>query len=71
MSLPVRCFTCGKVLADKGRAYVEGIENGETPLSVFRKIGVERYCCKRMFLGFVDIEEKLLQYSRPKKDNRT
>jgi len=42
------------------------IQNGETEFTVRKnvldKLGIETYCCRRMFLGHIDIIDKLLLY---------
>ena len=67
MIIPIRCFTCGKVIADKWEYYdkqVKDIENDDTKtdaeINEFRstlldKLGLKRMCCKRMMLSHVDI----------------
>ena len=52
MIIPIRCFTCGKVLGSifeeyKKRVYI----NGEDPKKVLDDLGVKRYCCRRTLLS--------------------
>jgi len=51
MMVPVRCFTCGKVLAQYWDAYQERLARGEKAGAILDSLGVERYCCRRMLLG--------------------
>jgi len=60
--IPVRCFTCGKVIGDKWENYKSITENGKTPVNAFEILGLKRYCCKRMILGYVDLHSKMLKY---------
>ncbi len=71
MIIPVRCFTCGKVLADKWNYYKKEIDKGgteDTVLNVNAKsiqktkegkaldtLGLKRYCCRRMMISHVDL----------------
>jgi len=55
MMVPVRCFTCGKVIADKWEEYVSRTENGEDAGEVMTELGLTRYCCRQSFLGTVDL----------------
>ena len=66
MIIPVRCFTCGKVIGDvyedyKKRVaeYNKALESGEkpkeTPKEILDDLGVERYCCRRMILTHVNL----------------
>lgn len=63
MLIPVRCFSCNKIIGDKWETYKAHLESGKSKIDAFAEIGLRRYCCKRMFLGHVDIIDKLLLYS--------
>ena len=63
MIIPVRCFTCGKVIAGKWEPWKEMVEAGQNKTDAFAKLGMKRYCCKRMFLGHVDLIDKVNLYS--------
>ena len=60
MSLPIRCFTCGKVINRKEEEYERLLESGVSEKDTLDRIGMTRYCCRRMFLGGVNILDKLL-----------
>ena len=63
MIIPVRCYSCGKVICDKWRYYQEKTDNnqaeGSKKIKVLDELGITRYCCKRMFLSHVDLIEIL------------
>lgn len=81
MIIPIRCFTCGKVVAHLWESYIEEVQkialeereddqkyrfvNVESLREktkegkVLDKLGVKKYCCRRMMLCNVDIMEKL------------
>ncbi len=63
MEFPVRCFTCGSVIGHLYEDYKEAIKE-KKPDMVLDELGVERYCCRRMFLSHVDIIESVLRYPR-------
>jgi DNA-directed RNA polymerase subunit N len=44
--LPIRCITCGKVLADKWSRYEAMIEAGESIENAMNKLGLNRICCR-------------------------
>jgi len=50
MLIPVRCWSCGKVIAHKYEEYKEAVVNGEDAAIVLDNLGMERYCCRRMLL---------------------
>ena len=58
MIIPIRCFTCGKVCADKWESYIELLKKGSTEAEALDKLGFKRYCCRRMILTHVDIDQK-------------
>jgi len=63
--IPVRCFTCGAVVADKYGKYKELVAKGTKQAAALDKLGVERYCCRRMFLGQVDdVMQEMVKYGR-------
>jgi DNA-directed RNA polymerase subunit N len=61
MIIPVRCFTCGKVVADKWRAYelrtkeVGSDGKPEDKAKVLDDLNLKRICCRRMFIANVDV----------------
>jgi DNA-directed RNA polymerase subunit N len=66
MIIPVRCFTCGRVISDLYEDFVKryddykkAMETGEkpkeTPKQILDDLGLERYCCRRMLLTHVDL----------------
>ena len=57
MIIPVRCFTCGKVIGHLWEKYKKEIENGRSPKEVLDELGVTRYCCRAVFLTHVENKE--------------
>ena len=82
MIIPVRCFTCNNVIADKWNPYVEFVKKEKSKSKeevtsdldldyidvdsgkkveksiegkVLDKLGLHKYCCRRMFLTNVHL----------------
>jgi DNA-directed RNA polymerase subunit N len=64
MMIPVRCFTCGKPVADKYDAYKSAVENGTPAATALDDVGMERYCCRRMFLAQAELMDEIRKYPR-------
>ena len=67
MIIPVRCFSCGKVIGHMWKTYSTSVEKGENPGDVMDKLGLRRYCCRRMLLSNVDLIGKVIEHTNPKK----
>ena len=59
MIIPVRCFTCGKLISHRWNEYSLRISGGDDPADILSDMGYSRYCCRRMFLTNVDITESI------------
>ena len=55
MIIPIRCFSCGKPIGHLWEEYIKRVEAGEKPGKVLDDLGLERYCCRSIFLGQTDL----------------
>ena len=62
MLVPVRCFTCGNLVADKFEEYQNRVKSGEEPAKILDSLGIDRYCCRRMLLTTVEIIQQVLPF---------
>ena len=62
MIIPVRCFSCGKVIGDKWEDFARRIKAGEDAKTVLDSLGVTRYCCRRMILSHIELIDKILKF---------
>ncbi|MBM3906346.1 MAG: DNA-directed RNA polymerase subunit N [Thaumarchaeota archaeon] len=62
MLIPVRCFTCGNLIADKYDDYQNRIKAGEEPIKVLDSLGLKRYCCRRMMLTTVETMQQVIPF---------
>jgi len=60
--VPVRCFTCGRLIADKYEDYQNKIKAGEEPIKVLDELGMDRYCCRRMLLTSVETIQQVIPF---------
>ena len=64
MIIPIRCFSCGKPLAHLYEEFKQRIEAGEPAKKVMDELGMERYCCRSLFLGHVDLIDTSGQFKK-------
>lgn len=62
MIIPIRCISCGRLIADKWEQYQEQVKKGKNAKDVLDNLGVESYCCRSIFLTHVDLIEKIARY---------
>jgi DNA-directed RNA polymerase subunit N len=62
MIIPVRCFTCGKLIGDQWEEFTRRVKAGENAGEVLDSLGVKRYCCRRMLLSHVEIIDEVLRF---------
>jgi DNA-directed RNA polymerase subunit N len=60
--IPVRCFTCGKLVGDKWEEFARRVKAGENVGEVLDGLGINRYCCRRMLLSHVEIIDEVLRF---------
>ena len=64
MIVPIRCISCGKVIADKWETYTKEVSGGKTPKKVLDELGVKRFCCRAVFLTNVDLIDDISRFKR-------
>ncbi len=62
MIIPVRCFTCGKLIGDKWEIFSQRVRAGDRPAKVLDELGLRRYCCRRMMITHVEIIDDFLKF---------
>ncbi|MDD5148797.1 MAG: DNA-directed RNA polymerase subunit N [Candidatus ainarchaeum sp.] len=62
MMVPVRCFSCGKVLASYYEDFAKRANAGESAEKILDEMGITRYCCRRMLLTQIDLIDEIMQY---------
>ncbi|MFB6228447.1 MAG: DNA-directed RNA polymerase subunit N [Halobacteriales archaeon] len=65
MMIPVRCFTCGTVIGEHWEEFTERAashEGDEDPEAVLDDLGLNRHCCRRMFVAHTDLVDVVSPY---------
>lgn len=60
--IPVRCFTCGRVVSVYYEEFKKRRDAGEEIRDILDDLGIERYCCRRMLLTHKEIIDDLNPY---------
>jgi len=60
--IPVRCFTCGKVVGSAYETFQKRVKAGESAEKVLNSLGLERYCCRRMILSSSELIDDILPF---------
>ncbi len=64
MIIPVRCFSCGKPVGHLWEEYKQRTEKGEEKKKVMKDLGLERYCCKSVFMGHIDLIDTVAKFKK-------
>ncbi|MCS3924639.1 DNA-directed RNA polymerase subunit N [Methanosalsum natronophilum] len=60
--IPVRCFSCGGVIANKWEEFKRRVYEGESSDTILDDLRVTRYCCRRMMLSHVELVDTIAPY---------
>ena len=63
MTLPIRCFSCGKVLTNTLYIEFNNSDKDSDKDHVYNKFNITRYCCKRMLLTSIDTFDIISLYT--------
>ena len=64
MIIPIRCFSCGKPIAQLYEKYKELVSSGKTHKEALDELGMTRYCCRAQFLGQTDTLELVNKFKK-------
>ena len=64
MIIPIRCFSCGKPIAQLWEDFKKRTEAGEDAKIVLDELGLERYCCRTIFLAQEDTLELVNKFKK-------
>ena len=68
--IPVRCFTCGKVISVNWEDYKKRVEERKKEMEteeikvgdILDELGIKRYCCRRMILSHAELVDESTKY---------
>ena len=66
MIIPVRCFSCGGLIAHKREEFNEKKEAVIDVMTALDEIGLERYCCRRMYVSHIELVTEVAPFSAPR-----
>jgi DNA-directed RNA polymerase subunit N (RpoN/RPB10) len=64
MIIPIRCVSCGKPIGHLWEEFNTRIKNNEDSKKILEELGLERFCCRAMFLGQVDNLELVNKFKK-------
>jgi len=64
MIIPIRCFSCGKPIAHLWEDFKSRVAKGEDAKKVLDEIGLDKYCCRTVFLTQEDTLELINKFKK-------
>ena len=64
MIIPVRRWQCGKPIGHLWEQFTERVAKGEERKKVMDELALQRYCCRAVFLGHVDLIDTATQFKK-------
>ena len=63
MIIPIRCYTCGKIIGNLWDKYTNLIKLS-TKGEALDALNIKRICCRRMLLTHVNIIDDIIKYNK-------
>ncbi|MEK6812517.1 MAG: DNA-directed RNA polymerase subunit N [Nanoarchaeota archaeon] len=60
----IRCASCGKPVAHLWEDFKARVAKGEDRKAVMDSLGLQRYCCRALFLGHVDLMDDIATFKK-------
>jgi DNA-directed RNA polymerase subunit N len=57
-------MSCGKPVGHLYQEFQERVTKGEDRKKVLDELGLERYCCRALFLGHVDLIDTVARFKK-------
>ncbi len=62
--IPIRCLSCGKPIGHLWEDFKQRVNAGEERKKILDELCLERYCCRAVFLGHVDLIDVAAQFKK-------
>lgn len=62
--IPIRCFSCNKPVGHLYEKFKERVKNKESVKQVLDDLGLDRYCCRALFISHVDLIDDIAQFKK-------
>ncbi|WP_202320313.1 DNA-directed RNA polymerase subunit N [Archaeoglobus neptunius] len=59
---PIRCFSCGAIIGHLYEEYRKKLAEGKSAREALDELGIERYCCRRMFITHKSVIKELSRF---------
>ena len=64
MIIPMRCWSCGKPISHLYEDFLARAEKGEDRKKVLDELGLDRYCCRAIMLGHLDLADRAALFKK-------
>ncbi|MBI4150688.1 DNA-directed RNA polymerase subunit N [Candidatus Woesearchaeota archaeon] len=64
MIIPIRCWSCGKPTGHLWEEFKTRVAKGEDRKKILDDLGLDRYCCRAMLMGHIDLIETVGQFKK-------
>ena len=64
MIIPICCFSCGKPVAHLWDGFKDKTSKGEDIKKALDEAGLDRYCCRALFMGHVDLLDTVAKFKK-------
>jgi len=64
MIIPIRCMSCGKPIAHLWKEFKERTAKDEEVKAVLDDLGLERYCCRSVFISHEDYADLVAKFKK-------
>ena len=64
MIIPIRCWSCGKPIAQLWEEFDEKRSKGESVKKALEGSGATRYCCRQQLMGSVDLVDMSAHFKK-------